>query len=76
MQNPKTTGQNEAIVPNLPFILNVNLGQTEQTKTTAPKTACKVSMADISGQRKGSLFLGETALKNDAELLEAVTNRH
>lgn len=76
LQNPKTTEQNGAIVPNLPFILTVNLGQTEQTKTTTPKNVCKVSIADISGQRKGSLFLGETALKNDAELLEAVTNRH
>lgn len=76
LQNPTMTKQNGAIVPNLPFILNVNLGQTYQPETPTKTTVCKVSMADISGQRRGSVFLGETALRNDAELLAAVTNQH
>ncbi|WP_028665456.1 hypothetical protein [Runella zeae] len=72
LQNPKDTGSKTESVANLPFTLNVNLLQTGQTQTAI----CKVSMADISGQRRGSVFLGETALRNDAELLAAVTNQH
>ena len=68
--------QNRAIVANLPFILNVNLRQTGQPNTITQTQVCKVTGTDISGQKKGSVFVGETTLRNDADLLVAVAKQH
>lgn len=68
--------QNGAIVPNLPFILNVNLGQTGQTQTMPETKVCKVTGIDISDQKTDSLFVGETTLRNDPDLLQSITKQH
>lgn len=76
LQGNTAPQQNGAIVANLPFILNVNLRQTGQPNTITQTQVCKVTGTDILNQKTGSLFVGETTLRNDAALLKEVTKQH
>lgn len=75
-QDTNTPTQKGENVANVNYTLIRHLRQSDEPQNTLPKRTCKVTGADISNQKNNALFLTETTLRKDPDLLTELCPQH